>query len=99
MERSKSEAIGNEHNDLLCASVAAQGKRFRLNLEPNIHIKIHIPPAPGVRWFRSSSIKITPLPTLSPGLRSSPLGSVGGIYHFRQTLQKTKREPPKVRRC
>ena len=41
--------------------------------------------------------KITPLPTLSPGLRFDPLGSVAGEHRFRQTLLITKREPPKVR--
>ena len=54
-----------------------------------------IPPALWAKWFRGNSIKITPLPTLSPGLRSCPSGRLGGIYHFRQTLQKAEREPPK----
>ena len=66
-----------------------------------IYIYIYISHQPsGLRkWSRGTSGKITPLLTLSPGLRSGPLGSVAGEHRFLQTIQKTMRKPPKTVRC
>ena len=50
----------------------------------------------GDRWFRSIFNQITPLPTLSPGLRSGLFVSVTGLYHFLQTLENAGRELQKV---
>ena len=54
-------------------------------------------PALGDRWFRDDFNSITPLPTLSPGLRSGPSGSLAGVHHFLHTLHNAEREPRKVR--
>ena len=47
-----------------------------------IYIYIYIyPTSPlGDRWFRGSYNQITPLPTLSTGPRSNPLGSLSGSH-------------------
>lgn len=46
----------------------------------------------GLGWFRGSFIKITPLPTLPPGLRSRPFGSVAGEHRFHQKHYKSQSE-------
>ena len=59
----------------------------------------NIPPA---LWARGAlevvSIKIASLPTLSPGLRSGPSGSVAGKHRFRKNIQNAERELSKAHR-
>ena len=57
-----------------------------------------IPPA---LWASSGSEVVSirsPLPTLSPGLRSGGSGGIAGVHHFQKTIQNAQRKPPKVRR-
>ncbi len=72
----------------------------RCRPSPAIAPTTKIPPA---LWATGGlevvSIKISPLPTLSPGLRSDPSGSLAGEHHFHQMIQITKREPPKAQCC